>query len=118
MRNPEHYLFFAEHVSKDSVIITSDECHHITKVLRIGDNDSFNVSDGNGMIFECKNLQASKHQATAQIIKKTTCPTVQPTISLFIGMPERNAFESILEASSPLNKIGRASCRERVSERV
>jgi 16S rRNA (uracil1498-N3)-methyltransferase len=92
----QHALFFTEDLSTDHCTLDPEETNHAASVLRLKPEDPLQLTDGQGCravgIFET----LIDRKMTVHIIERTTIDRRQPLISLFAGLPDRDAFESIL----------------------
>jgi 16S rRNA (uracil1498-N3)-methyltransferase len=96
MRDYKHFLFYASQISKSSLTLDNDESCHAVKVLRLKTGDLFQATNGDGVIRICKLDTVGKHQTTASILECLPGQTQPIQIRCFIGLPERDAFESII----------------------
>lgn len=97
MRDHEHFLFYTTQVQQDTLILDPTETHHALHVLRLREGDPVLVTDGNGSIFECRYQCLNKQGLQAQVVDKRLVPRFKTAIHLFVGLPDREAFEIILE---------------------
>lgn len=64
-------LFFGE-IHQDSGILSEEESHHFSKVLRGNEGDKIHVTDGKGNMAECEVVSVSKKAVEAKIIDLKT----------------------------------------------
>lgn len=64
-------LFFGE-IHQDSAILSEEESHHFSKVLRGNEGDKIHVTDGKGNMAECEVVSVSKKAVEAKIIDLKT----------------------------------------------
>lgn len=64
-------LFFGE-IHQDSAILSEEESHHFSKVLRGNEGDKIHVTDGKGNMAECEVVSVSKKAVDAKIIDLKT----------------------------------------------
>lgn len=64
-------LFFGE-IYQDSAILSEEESHHFSKVLRGNEGDKIHVTDGKGNMAECEVVSVSKKAVEAKIIDLKT----------------------------------------------
>jgi 16S rRNA (uracil1498-N3)-methyltransferase len=103
MRDPTHFLFFARQITGNTAHVSLDEYHHAVKALRLDPADLFNATDGCGSLFTCKNLVKSGNDAVAEIVSIAKKKREAAGTILYVGLPEKSAFEIILEHASALN---------------
>jgi len=96
MRDYQHFLFFASVISGHTATLDADEARHAIKVLRLTDGDRFQVTCGDGHIYICKLLGSDKENATGTIVDKISVPPLHPSIHCYIGLPDKDAFESVV----------------------
>jgi 16S rRNA (uracil1498-N3)-methyltransferase len=97
MKKSEHQLFFSSDINKDRVVLDADEMHHARNVLRFGSGDLIFVTDGKGTIYSCRTNKQAPESTALVVVDKKQCSRQSPEISLFVGLPERDAFESLLD---------------------
>jgi 16S rRNA (uracil1498-N3)-methyltransferase len=108
MRNQDHFLFYSAHVSATAVVLDREESRHAVSVLRATEGDMLSVSDGKGSLYRCRIQTISSEGCITEVVEKTAVPAPRPQLQLFIGLPERDAFEWALEGLVPLG-VGRIS---------
>jgi len=118
MTTHDHYLFFADCIDDDLIYLNQRETHHATKVLRIGQNELFSATDGNGRIYRCRHISTKNNELIGKIVETTTISPFQYKIDLFIGLPDRDAFEAVLQhltamGISTIIPIECSHCRKR-----
>ena len=64
-------LFFGE-IHQDSAILSEEESHHFSKVLRGNEGDKIHVTEGKGNMDECEVVSVSKKAVEAKIIDLKT----------------------------------------------
>ncbi|MBD3421530.1 MAG: RsmE family RNA methyltransferase [Chitinivibrionales bacterium] len=93
----EHFLFFAASVSDNEVILSGQEAHHLLHVLSFGIGDRFKATNGKGALWECELSGAGRSEAVGKILSRTIASANNPEVHLFAGLPERDAFELLIE---------------------
>lgn len=96
MRDYHHFLFYSSNISSDTVELDQDESRHAVKVLRLSYGDKFLVTNGNGFLFTCSLDKYDKGVVEGTIIEKTPVNEIRPRIHCYIGMPDRDPFETIV----------------------
>jgi len=102
MRDSEHYLFFSDDIDGDIIRLDVSESNHAVSVLRVKTDQQIQVTDGNGAIYDCLCTDISKRQVSCKISGKTTVPKIMPELTLLVGIPDREHFETILENATAL----------------
>jgi 16S rRNA (uracil1498-N3)-methyltransferase len=104
MHSPEHHLFFAHAVTGNRVFISADEHRHLVSVMRTAVGGRFQATDGRGHVYTCTLTAAGKkgNQSEAEVVSRETRPAVVPAVTLYVGMPEREGLEQILDAAAVL----------------
>jgi 16S rRNA (uracil1498-N3)-methyltransferase len=96
MREFDHFLFYAVKINNNTVILDENDTRHAVKVLRLAQGDTFQVSCGDGVIHVCKLGAISGSCASGIIIDSKAVKIITPTVDFFIGIPDKDAFESIV----------------------
>ncbi|GBU21678.1 16S ribosomal RNA methyltransferase RsmE [Fibrobacteres bacterium R8-0-B4] len=125
MRDGEHYLFYTDAIIRDTggintandndvdtadgidteaALITLDaaESNHAVSVLRIKTGQQIQVTDGNGIIYNCQCSDIRKKSVSCRIIDKRQISRIVPELTLLIGLPDKDRFETILEQATAL----------------
>ncbi len=98
----EHFLFFSDQISDKSLILNMEESHHAFLVLGIDKKSIFFVTDGNGNIYTCKIETFESKEIRAKILVKKIQNRSGPLMNFYIGLPQKDAFESILTGLTSL----------------
>ena len=96
MRDYQHFLFHTSHCNSNNIELDIYESRHALKVLRLTEGDLFQVTCGDGQILICKLDSIKKELAGATIVDRLTIPPVNPGIHCYIGIPDKDAFETII----------------------
>lgn len=102
MSRADHFLFFTKEVSKEVLVLSSDEVAHLTTVLRFGPGDEIQVTDGKGMIYECRIEKMKRDMALCSILSSRKEEAVSPAITLYVGVPDRDRLETLCDELPPL----------------
>ncbi len=102
MRDYNHFLFYSCQITESSIILDLTETTHAVKVLRLKHNQPFNVTDGCGQIFTCTLDQVRNGQAYGNIVQRKFCQRINTKIHLNIGIPDRDALETIASACTAM----------------
>ncbi|MFW6221417.1 MAG: RsmE family RNA methyltransferase [Fibrobacterota bacterium] len=98
----EHSLFFSRAIQDDYAILQADDAFHAHSVLRLGCGENIQFTDGEGTIFSGTIRSTNRDQVLVQIIQKQLQRSPSPPIELFVGIPEKNAFEQLIDLVVPL----------------
>jgi len=96
MRDYKHFLFFSSSISDKNAELDLEESRHAIKVLRLSIGDRFQVTNGNGQILICELVAVTDSIARGSVLEKITIPPVKPSLHCFVGLPEKDSFESIV----------------------
>jgi 16S rRNA (uracil1498-N3)-methyltransferase len=102
MKDSGHYLFYSSAIDGDRVVLDGDETRHALTVLHIKKGDRFTVTKGSGTICECVFNDVVKGELTGTIINSKSVVRIEPSIRCAVGLPERDAFERIVESATAL----------------
>ncbi|MGK9475976.1 RsmE family RNA methyltransferase [Melioribacter sp. OK-6-Me] len=97
-------LYYSEIVETDnSLILTSDESHHLINVMRHKIGDEIFVTDGNGNIYLTTISNISKREVSVDIKQKYSYPNILKNITFCIPrLRNSERFEFALEKSIEL----------------
>lgn len=102
MRKSEHHLFYSQNLAEETVVLDESETRHAVSVLRLQSGENLHVSDGRGNVFECRYLAAENRKAQCRIVNRRFTPRTEPRVTLLIGLPDKDAFEIVLEHATAL----------------
>jgi 16S rRNA (uracil1498-N3)-methyltransferase len=102
MYKEQHAFFFISDVSGDKAFITKDEYRHACGVLRLSGDATLFGTDGRGNVYKCKLTAKSRETGEADIIDVCPQAPVFPPVHLYIGIPDREAFEEALTGLAAL----------------
>ena len=94
------HRFFTDRnsICGDTVKISGDDAHHISKVLRLKEDDEIIVCDKEGTDYHCSIKLISKDEIEAWILKKETSSSEPPIrITLYQGVPKGDKLESVIQ---------------------
>ena len=94
------HRFFTDRnsICGDTVKISGDDAHHISKVLRLKEDDEIIVCDKEGTDYHCSIKLISKDEVEAWILKKETSSSEPPIrITLYQGVPKGDKLESVIQ---------------------
>ncbi len=102
MSKSDHFLFYTNDVSDQVLVLGSDEVAHITTVLRFGEGDEIQVTDGKGTIYSCKIEKMKRDRALCAILSRKKDIQKRPHITLYVGVPDRDRIETLCDELPPL----------------
>jgi 16S rRNA (uracil1498-N3)-methyltransferase len=96
MEKHEHSLFFVDAAEEGSVCFSREELRHALLALRMDARAPLKCTDGNGAIFSCVQTAETAVSGKARIVETLSALRPQPQCAVFIGLPDRDAFEESL----------------------
>lgn len=108
----DHFLFYTTTVTQPLLFLDEEETRHAATVLRVQQGATIFVTDGKGDLFTCLVEQIDRSATTCRILSQITQKKQKPAIDFFIGIPEKEACESICESLTSLgiNRIEPVVC--------
>jgi len=103
MRDTEHHLFYSRGIAEDTVMLDESETVHAVSVLRIKEGQRIQVTDGSGTVFECECTERLKKTISCKILGRQKIPKTNPRLTLLIGIPDKEPFETVLEHATALS---------------
>ncbi|MBO5743821.1 MAG: 16S rRNA (uracil(1498)-N(3))-methyltransferase, partial [Clostridia bacterium] len=94
------HRFFTDRnsICGDTVKISGDDAHHISKVLRLKEDDEIIICDKEGTDYHCSIKLISKDEIEAWILKKEISSSEPPIrITLYQGVPKGDKLESVIQ---------------------
>ncbi|MGC3958149.1 MAG: RsmE family RNA methyltransferase [Verrucomicrobiota bacterium] len=101
--------------SGNIILLSEDEAHHATRVLRIETGESVVVLDGAGHTFDCEVRDVTKRSVTLSVKQKTFTPPLPCQITLLQAIPKAKAMDYIVQKAT---ELGAARIVPILSERV
>jgi len=92
----DHFLFFAPALDSNTIVLDQTESRHVHSVLRRNENDLLLLTDGKGCLARGVIVQSSASATSVTIISREYPKHITGAVTLIIGLPERDAFESII----------------------
>ena len=102
MRDTEHHLFYSSGIEDDRITLDESESNHAISVLRIKEGERIQITDGKGTVFECKCDTFPKRTISCAVLNKTVIPKIVPELTLLIGIPDKEPFETVIEHATAL----------------
>ncbi|MBD3242954.1 MAG: RsmE family RNA methyltransferase [Chitinivibrionales bacterium] len=99
---PYHHLFYSTETHGGRLHLTADEARHATRVLRLSPGDELWATDGAGAVYHCRLADTSTEGAACEIIDITRHDRSPPCVDIYVGLPDRDAFEWLIDAATPL----------------
>ncbi len=103
-KNIDFFYTPPELIKDDFLEITGEELTHISKVLRKKIGDVIFATDGKGFIYECKIIEISKTNLSADILSKTESDNEpKPEITLALGLLKNpSKYDFVVEKATEL----------------
>ncbi|HEX2957644.1 MAG TPA: RsmE family RNA methyltransferase [Chitinispirillaceae bacterium] len=102
MKSSDHFLFHCPTPPVDSTLILDhQESHHALNVLRLQPDDSIQITDGKGTIYNCIVTRTDTMHLTASIVDSRSFRRTV-AIHLLIALPDRDPFESAITECTAL----------------
>ena len=98
----DHFLFFSRSISPTHVLLDAEEASHMIAVLRAKEGTEVRITNGEGLICTCVIESIMKKSTSCRILSREIIARPLPQITCYIGLPEKDAFESALELLIPL----------------
>jgi 16S rRNA (uracil1498-N3)-methyltransferase len=112
MTTQNHFLFYASAIEQSRLLFDQDETRHARIALRLHVDDVITATDGAGRLYTACISAIDRHELRADIL--TVAETQRAgAFTLFVGLPERDAFESLLAPCAALGvaEIHPVECR-------
>lgn len=93
----EHHLFYSDTIDNNLITLDYNEKNHAVNVLRLSVGDMLQVTDANGYIYDCKCISINKNSFSCNVVNKTSIPKIETQLTLLVGLPDKENFETILE---------------------
>jgi 16S rRNA (uracil1498-N3)-methyltransferase len=106
MDKHEHSLFYIDGVSGESAILPKEEIRHALASLRMGERGTLRATDGRGNIYECAVTPETAVSGEARITTTAQTPRPAPDIHMYIGLPDRDAFERAITDLAAMGAAG------------
>mgnify|MGYP002510523111 CR=1 FL=1 len=95
------HRFFIDVSAKDAeeICITGDDVAHITRVLRLSEDDEITVCDSDGTECVCSISSVSKDEVRAWIIRRESVQTEPPVnVTLYQGVAKGDKLDTVVAA--------------------
>lgn len=102
------HRFFADRdfIKEDRIFITGDDAHHISKVLRLKEDDEVVVCDKQGTDYLCSIKAITKDEVELWILKKEASSSEPPIeITLYQGVPKGDKLETVIQKCVELGGV-------------
>ena len=102
------HRFFVEPscIEDDIIKICGEDSHHISRVLRLKEDDEIIVCDKNGIDYYCSVKSVGKDEVTVWILKKEVSPLEPPIeITLYQGVPKGDKLETVIQKCVELGAV-------------
>lgn len=95
--------FFVDKIDNQKLVVSGDQFLHMTKVLRMGEGDSFLAICGDSKEYECKIAEISSNQATCVVVSEKTVSTdAEANVAVFQACVKGDKFDLIIQKLSEL----------------
>jgi 16S rRNA (uracil1498-N3)-methyltransferase len=95
-------LVDAAELEKDVALLSAEESHHVTRVLRAQSGQEIVLFDGQGGVAEAKLESISKSAVEARIVKRWTVPPPAVQIDLMQAIPKTDRWDLVLQKAVEL----------------
>ena len=102
MTDPTHFLFYSSRVENGTALLDKEECRHAFSVLRHSPGETMRITDGKGSFYECTIREQSSEGAQCAVIKTIPAPAPKKNVSVYAGLPEKEAFGELCESLAAL----------------
>lgn len=102
------HRFFIDVSAKDAeeICITGDDVAHITRVLRLSEDDEITVCDSDGTECVCSISSVSKDEVRAWIIRRESGQTEPPVnITLYQGVAKGDKLDTVVQKCVELGAV-------------
>ena len=102
------HRFFAnfDSIKDDMIFIGGNDAHHISKVLRLKEDDEIIVCDKEGTDYHCSIKSLGKDAVEAWILKKEVSSSEPPIeITLYQGVPKGDKLETVIQKCVELGGV-------------
>ena len=102
------HRFFADFdsIKDDMIFIEGNDAHHISKVLRLKEDDEIIVCDKEGTDYHCSIKSLGKDAVEAWILKKEVSSSEPPIeITLYQGVPKGDKLETVIQKCVELGGV-------------
>jgi 16S rRNA (uracil1498-N3)-methyltransferase len=112
MHKEQHAFFFVNSVAAGRAILTKDEYRHACLALRMAGDSALYATDGGGNIYKCKLGARVPEGCEVEISETRREPAPHPCVRVYVGLPEKEAFEEALTGLTALGaeKIAPVVC--------
>lgn len=100
---PAKRFFIPSSLQHDTVIISGEELHHISSVMRLGVQDTLELINGHGELVQGTILSLDKNQGLIKITDYHQEAPPAPTLILAQALPKFSLLEWIIEKGCELN---------------
>jgi len=93
-------------INDNTIIISGTDAHHISKVLRIREDDEIIVCDQCGTDYVCSVAEIDSEKVVARIFRKSASISEPPVnITLYQGVPKGDKLETVIQKCVELGAI-------------
>ncbi len=93
-------------IESDKVVITGDDAHHLSRVLRIREDEEVTVCDKAGTDYLCSVREITQNEVVLWILKKAPSISEPPVrITLYQGVPKGDKLETVIQKCVELGAV-------------
>lgn len=90
--------FFVAPFSGDTAVLTGQEAHHVSRVLRMRVGEELMLCDGVGTDYACRILSVADGEVTAQVLYRRPTESEPTTaVTLYQGLPKSEKMDLIVQ---------------------
>lgn len=97
-----HSFIAPEELAKETAILSPDESHHLSRVLRVEPGQELTLFDGQGTRARGVVDAVSKKEVTVRVTERETVPPPEVEITLIQAVCKPDRFEMILQKATEL----------------
>ena len=101
MRHTFRYRVDAELAPGAEVVLSTDDSHHLTRVVRRRPGDGVEVIGADGRLWSCEVVQVSD-AAVLRVVERAHDAPVAPPVSLWVGLAEAGRLDMVVEKAVEL----------------
>lgn len=97
--------YFLPHSSfqANEIILTGEEAHHISRVMRMAEGDEIIVADGSGAAYVCSLLTVNPDECRAAVVQKADGGQEMPVeVTVAHGLPKGDKLEQVIKQGTEL----------------
>lgn len=98
------FLFYAGDLepSNRSIELEGDECHHLSRVVRMGVGETVYATNGRGTLARCRIDESTRNAARLSVLEIEESDLPERTVTLALALLRKDAFERAIEQCTEL----------------